>query len=84
MAVGLAGTWSAIRIIQKLGAQNMRRDLALNNMIQGLCMFDGQHRLVVWNRAIPDDVQDRRDIHSARLQPQRFAGGAQSGRHGAA
>ena len=41
---------SAIAIIQKLGAQNSRRELALNNMLQGLCMFDGQHRLVVWNR----------------------------------
>ena len=27
----------------------MRLDAALNNMIQGLCMFDAQNRLVVWN-----------------------------------
>ena len=25
-------------------------DLALNNMSQGLCLFDGEQRLVVWNR----------------------------------
>ena len=46
----LIGSLSAFQIIQKLSAQNMRRDLALNNMVQGLCMFDGQGRLVVWNR----------------------------------
>ena len=27
----------------------MQLDAALNNMIQGLCMFDGQNRLLVWN-----------------------------------
>jgi diguanylate cyclase (GGDEF)-like protein/PAS domain S-box-containing protein len=27
-----------------------RFDLALNNMSQGLCFFDGEQRLVVWNR----------------------------------
>ena len=27
----------------------MRLDGALNNMIQGLCMFDAQNRLLVWN-----------------------------------
>lgn len=49
LCVFLAGSWSARQIIRKLNAQNMRRDLALNNMVQGLCMFDGQGRLVVWN-----------------------------------
>jgi diguanylate cyclase (GGDEF)-like protein len=28
---------------------NMQFDAALSNMTQGLCMFDGQKRLVVWN-----------------------------------
>ena len=27
----------------------MRLDGAINNMIQGLCMFDAQNQLVVWN-----------------------------------
>ena len=31
------------------GEQNLRLDEALNNMNQGLCMFDAQNRLVVWN-----------------------------------
>ncbi|MCE4225656.1 EAL domain-containing protein [Methylobacterium sp. C25] len=30
--------------------QNRRFDAALENMTQGLCMFDAQARLVVWNR----------------------------------
>ncbi|MDO8875226.1 MAG: EAL domain-containing protein [Pseudolabrys sp.] len=40
----------ALRVIRKLNEQNARRDFALNNMAQGLSMFDGQHRLVVWNK----------------------------------
>ena len=31
------------------GEQHLRLDEALNNMNQGLCMFDAQNRLVVWN-----------------------------------
>ena len=31
------------------GEQVLRLDEALNNMNQGLCMFDAQNRLVVWN-----------------------------------
>ena len=46
----LAVMWVALRVIRKLNEQNARRDFALNNMAQGLCMFDGQHRLVVWNK----------------------------------
>jgi diguanylate cyclase (GGDEF)-like protein/PAS domain S-box-containing protein len=49
IATGLAGTLSAVRIVQKLGAQNVRREVALDSMIQGVCMFDAQDRLVVWN-----------------------------------
>ena len=40
---------AAWRVRQKLSEQNMRLDGALNNMNQGLCMFDGENRLVVWN-----------------------------------
>jgi len=35
---------------EELLVQNMRFDYAINNMPQGLCMFDGDKRLVVWNR----------------------------------
>ncbi|GEP10367.1 hypothetical protein MGN01_22120 [Methylobacterium gnaphalii] len=34
----------------QLGEQNRRFDAALENMTQGLCMFDADARLVVWNR----------------------------------
>jgi len=33
----------------ELARINMQFDAALSNMTQGLCMFDGQRRLVVWN-----------------------------------
>ena len=48
--VGLTFLWCALCVIRKLSEQNVRRNFALNNMAQGLCMFDGQHRLVVWNK----------------------------------
>jgi diguanylate cyclase (GGDEF)-like protein len=34
---------------QQLRLQNIRFDLAINNMTQGLCFFDGQQRLSVYN-----------------------------------
>jgi diguanylate cyclase (GGDEF)-like protein len=34
---------------QRLEQINMHFDAALGNMTQGLCMFDGERRLVVWN-----------------------------------
>jgi diguanylate cyclase (GGDEF)-like protein len=34
---------------QRLERINMHFDAALSNMTQGLCMFDGRKRLVVWN-----------------------------------
>ncbi len=33
----------------ELARINMQFDAALSNMAQGLCMFDGEKRLVVWN-----------------------------------
>ncbi|CAO4184373.1 putative bifunctional diguanylate cyclase/phosphodiesterase [Methylorubrum populi] len=46
----------------QLSEQNRRFDAALENMSQGLCMFDADHRLLVWNRryldifALPETV----------------------------
>ncbi len=37
-----------------LAESRMRLDTALTNMSQGLVMFDGQDRLVVWNRRFAD------------------------------
>ena len=45
----VVGALSALRVRRKLSEQNMRLDGAINNMIQGLCMFDAQNRLLVWN-----------------------------------
>ena len=50
----LVGSMSAWRIRQKLSEQNLRLDVALNNMSQGLCMFDAQNLLVVWNERYRD------------------------------
>ena len=43
------GSMAAWRFRQKLSQQNLRLDVALNNMNQGLCMFDAQGRIVIWN-----------------------------------
>jgi len=38
------------RLTEELRLQNLRFDMALNNMSQGLCFFDGEQRLIVCNR----------------------------------
>ena len=50
----VAGSLSSRRIRKMLYEQNMRLDGAVNNMIQGLCMFDAKNRLVVWNQRYID------------------------------
>jgi len=50
----VVGSVSAWRVRRKLGEQYTRLDGAINNMIQGLCMFDAKNRLVVWNRRYID------------------------------
>ena len=47
--VCIVGSMSAWLVRRKLGEQNRLLDGALNNMNQGLCMFDAQNRLQVWN-----------------------------------
>ncbi len=49
LGICLVGSLSAWGIRRKLAGQNVQLDAALNNMIQGLCMFDAQNRLLVWN-----------------------------------
>ena len=39
-----------LRISQQLHAKNIHFDMALDNMVQGLCMFDREQRLIVVNR----------------------------------
>jgi len=38
------------QLVHSLAERNFRFDTALANMSHGLCMFDVQHRLMVWNR----------------------------------
>ncbi len=45
----LVGGISGLLIRRTLSSQNRQLDAALNNMTQGLCMFDAQNRLLVWN-----------------------------------
>ncbi|HEY2755393.1 MAG TPA: EAL domain-containing protein [Pseudolabrys sp.] len=45
----IVGGVLAARVRQKLSEKNGLLDGAVNNMIQGLCMFDAQNRLLVWN-----------------------------------
>ena len=46
---------------ERLEEQNIRMDTALNNMTQGLCMFDASERIVIFNR---------RYIEMYKLSPQ--------------
>ncbi|HEX8167944.1 MAG TPA: EAL domain-containing protein, partial [Beijerinckiaceae bacterium] len=47
----LAATHAALQKINgELARHNLRFDTALNNMTHGLCMFDGERRLIVCNR----------------------------------
>ena len=39
------------RLLEEQKTQNLRFDTAINNMSQGLCLFDGKQRLIVCNDA---------------------------------
>jgi diguanylate cyclase (GGDEF)-like protein len=46
----LLATQEKSELARKLVEQNSRFDAALAHMSHGLCMFDAQHRLLVWNK----------------------------------
>ncbi len=54
LAMCLGGSISDRSTRRKITAQNLRLDSALNNMNQGLCMFDADNKLVVWNQRYVD------------------------------
>ncbi|MBI2714967.1 MAG: EAL domain-containing protein [Rhizobiales bacterium] len=49
LGMSLVAQRSALCVRHKLHEQNKWLDGAINNMIQGLCMFNAQNRLMVWN-----------------------------------
>ena len=49
-------------LARKLRADNQRMRVAINNMSQGLCMFDGNERLVVCNQRYMEMYQLAADI----------------------
>ncbi len=62
-AMCVAGAVSAWRAKLSLADRNVRLNAALNNMNQGLCMFDSDNRLLVWNR---------RYVEMYRIDPKRI------------
>ncbi len=50
VGMAVAGFASFLNDKRALSTHNAQLDIALNNMIQGLCLFDAQSRLVVWNQ----------------------------------
>jgi diguanylate cyclase (GGDEF)-like protein len=71
---------------QRLQTQNTRLDAALNNMSQGLCMFDARQRVIICNERyarmyhmLPKEIPPGtalRDILSRRIAKGIYAGGS--------
>jgi signal transduction histidine kinase len=57
-----------LRISKQLHARNVHFDSALNNMIQGLCMFDKEQRLIVCNRRYLDMYGFSPDVVKTGIQ----------------
>jgi diguanylate cyclase (GGDEF)-like protein/PAS domain S-box-containing protein len=82
MSMSIAGAVWSWRVRAALSEHNRLLDAATNNMIQGLCMFDAQNRLLVWNeryRAMYDIDPRRiwrgcgiRDLLEARIAAGNF------------
>jgi diguanylate cyclase (GGDEF)-like protein len=72
------------RTLGELTTQNARFDTAINNMSQGLCLFDGEQRLVVCNEryariyGLPDELVEPGTTYQAILR-YRFAHGMYAG-----
>jgi diguanylate cyclase (GGDEF)-like protein/PAS domain S-box-containing protein len=62
-AVAVVGSISSWRMRRKLGERNAQLDGAISNMAHGLCMFDAQNRLLVWN----ERYRAMYDIDPARI-----------------
>jgi len=58
----LAMLIASVIVIRRMQVDNARMGIAINNMSQGLCMFDGNERLVVCNQRYIDLYQLGDDI----------------------
>jgi signal transduction histidine kinase len=68
------------RVLEEQKTQNLRFDTAINNMSQGLCLFDGKQRLIVCNDLYAGMYKLTRDLVRpgttlAEIVDHRFAAG---------
>jgi diguanylate cyclase (GGDEF)-like protein/PAS domain S-box-containing protein len=49
LSVCAIGVWSDQRSREKISERNRWLDAAVNNMVQGLCLFDKENKLMIWN-----------------------------------
>jgi diguanylate cyclase (GGDEF)-like protein/PAS domain S-box-containing protein len=49
LGMSMIGAWSDQYSREKVSERNRWLDAAVNNMIQGLCLFDKENRLLIWN-----------------------------------
>ena len=61
--------------------QKLQMDAALDNISQGLLMFDADGRLILWNRRYLELYDLAPDVDEARTDAARVAGAAQGSRH---
>src|SRR5258708_5248888 len=69
------------RIVEEQKTQNLRFDTAINNMSEGLCLFDGKQRLIVCNDLYAKMYKLSRDLVRpgttlAEIVDHRFAAGS--------
>ncbi|HTT49254.1 MAG TPA: PAS-domain containing protein [Pseudolabrys sp.] len=62
LATMLAMLLGGFAIIRQLQTNNTRMGVAINNMSQGLCMFDGNERLVICNQRYVELYQLSEDV----------------------
>ena len=82
LSICMIGAWSDRHSREIVGERNRWLDAAVNNMIQGLCLFDENNRLMVWNeryRAMYNIPKDKiwqgctvRDLLDARIAARVF------------
>ena len=75
----LAMLIAGIAMVRRMHVDNKRMGVAINNMSQGLCMFDGNERLVICNRRYLELYQLSDDVVKPGCTP--WSGRAPAGRY---